>query len=276
MQRRAEAVGGPGVVLTYEPHTRLVVSRPEEPFLLTTLDEKALSLSELGVEYVTPIPFGEEMARMRAEVFVREVLVEGWKVREVVVGYNHCFGWRAEGGPALLRKLGDRMGFAVHVVEPVVADGGVVSSTRIRGLIREGKIEEASRLLGGPYRISGTVVHGDGRGRKLGYPTANLAVPPYKLLPGDGVYAVRVLLGGTSFPGVMNIGVRPSFGGGNRSVEVHLIGFQGELYGRKLACEVLVRLREERTFEDVEGLKDQIARDLERARSVVGECHKAN
>ena len=132
------------------------------------------------------------------------------------------------------------------------------------------QVEDASRLLGGPYRISGTVVHGDGRGRKIGYPTANLAVSPHKLLPGDGVYAVRVRLDGTTFPGVMNIGVRPSFGGKGRSVEVHLIGFQGELYGRRIVCEVLVRLRDERPFGDVEALRDQIARDLERARAVVG------
>ncbi|HID11972.1 MAG TPA: bifunctional riboflavin kinase/FAD synthetase [Candidatus Latescibacteria bacterium] len=270
VRRRAEALGGFGLVLTYKPHTRLVVSPPREPFLLTTFEEKLLKLSELGVEYVVPIPFGAEMARMRAEAFVWEVLLEGWGVREVVVGYNHCFGWRAEGGPALLRELGDRMGFAVHVVGPVVAEGGVVSSTRIRRLVQEGRVEDASRLLGGPYRISGTVVHGDGRGRRIGYPTANLAVSPHKLLPSDGVYAVRVRLDGTTFPGVMNIGVRPSFGGKGRSVEVHLIGFRGELYGRKLACEVLVRLRDERPFGDVEALRDQITRDLERARAVVG------
>jgi len=208
---------------------------------------------------------------MDPEEFVRKVLVEEWRAVEVVVGYNHRFGRGGEGGPSLLRKLGEDIGFAVHVIGPVVAEGGVISSTKIRKLVREGKMEEASRLLGGPFVISGTVVHGDGRGRKIGYPTANLAVPHRKLLPPDGVYAVRVKLEEEVLPGVMNIGTRPSFEGKGRSLEVHIIGFGGELYGRKLLCEVFTRLREERKFDDVESLRNQIAQDLERARTLAGE-----
>ncbi|HDI00300.1 MAG: hypothetical protein DRQ08_01935 [Candidatus Latescibacterota bacterium] len=269
--KRAESSGGAGLVLTYEPHTRLVVSPPEGPFLLTTLEEKLLRLSELGVEYVASLPFGRKVAGMDPEEFARKVLVEEWRADEVVVGYNHRFGRGGKGSPSLLRKLGEDMGFAVHVVGPVLAEGDVISSTKIRKLVREGKVEEASRLLGAPFVISGTVVHGDGRGRKIGYPTANLAVPGRKLLPADGVYAVRVKLEGEAFPGVMNVGTRPSFGGKERSLEVHIIGFGGELYGRKLLCEVLTRLREERKFEDVESLRNQIAQDLERARMLAGE-----
>lgn len=267
---RAAHHGGVCLLVTFEPHPQLVIGRRPLLSLLTPLEEKLRLLARFPIAAVLVIPFTLEVAQTEPERYVQQVYVECLHARELVVGYTHAFGRHGAGNTDLLQRMGSAYGFQVRVVPPVTADGSVVNSTRVRECVTTGRVCEAARLLGYPYTLAGRVRHGEGRGRLLDFPTANLQIAsPQKLLPAHGVYAVRASTGSSEWPGVMNIGVRPTFGPGAVSVEVHLLDFQGDVYGCDLRVEVVERLRAEQRFSGVDALRAQIAADVEQARQVL-------
>jgi riboflavin kinase/FMN adenylyltransferase len=273
--RDARAEGGTSVVLTFDPHPSRVLSPDRAPASLMSLDQKAEILSSLGVDRLAVLPFTIELSRREPEDFAREVLQRALGARVVVVGSSFRFGRDRAGDLATLRRLGDDLGFRVHGLRPVIARGGPISSTRIREALSRGAVDAARDFLGRRFFVDGVVVKGEGRGRRIGIPTANLDVVN-ETVPGGGVYACwcRVLDGGSrgtgeTRPAAVNVGRRPTFGGGVMTVEAHLLDFEGELYGRTLRVEFQERLREERAFPGVEALVAQIRSDLGEARRVL-------
>ena len=269
---RARRLGGVPTVVTFDPHPREVLTGGAVP-LLTSLDERADLLEALGVERFVVVPFSRDLSLLEPEAYVTDVLVDRVGLAEIVVGYDHRFGRKARGDRALLERLGAEHGFSVDVIPEQVEGDVTVSSTRVRRLLGdEGDAARAAVLLGRPYRITGTVVHGDARGRLIGFPTANVEpADPRKLVPAVGVYAVRVgLPGGAVAGGMMNVGRRPTFeADGATRAEVHLFDADADLYGRRLAVDVVARLRGERRFGGVEALVVQLGRDREDARAAL-------
>ncbi len=265
--------GRPLGVVTFEPHPREVLDPARAPARLGGFARKAELLRDLGVEVLFVLRFRPELMRLSAAAFVDLVLVRAFAVAGVACGEDFRFGHRRSGDAALLRELGESRGFAVRAVPKLHLDGGVCSSTRIRTALAEGAVREAARLLGYAYEVRGGVVRGDGRGRELGYPTANLRpVGRRPLLPGDGIYVVRAAVreapGWRWHPAVASLGVRPTFGGGARLLEIHLLDGDRDLYDRRLRVAFLERLREERRFASIEALRREMARDCARAREV--------
>jgi riboflavin kinase/FMN adenylyltransferase len=259
------------VAITFDPHPLKVLRLGLELPLLTTHGQKLRLLAEAGLEAVVVLPFTPEFAGMGARDFVRQYFVERLQVREVVVGHDYAFGKGREGNIDLLREMGRDHGFTVQVVWAVEAEGAVVSSSLIRALLRLGKVDAAQRLLGRAYGVVGQVVQGHGRGAKLlGVATANLR-PENELLPASGIYAVWVRRGAETLPGVANIGTCPTFDNSALSLEVHLLDFNGDLYGEDLEVEFVGRLREERKFPSIEALAAQIRADIEAARRALKE-----
>jgi riboflavin kinase/FMN adenylyltransferase len=269
--RDARAAGGTSVVLTFDPHPSRVLSPDRAPASLMTLDQKAEILAGLGVDRLAVLPFTVELSRREPEEFARQVLQRALGARVVVVGSSFRFGRGRAGDLETLKRLGDELGFRVHGLRPVIARGGPISSTRIREALSRGDVNAARDFLGRRFFVDGVVVTGEGRGRQIGIPTANLRVVN-ETAPGGGVYAgwCRILGGdATSRPAAVNIGRRPTFGGSGTTVEAHLLDFEGDLYGRTLRLEFHERLREERTFPGVEALVAQIRSDLGEARRVL-------
>jgi riboflavin kinase/FMN adenylyltransferase len=261
--------GGTAVVVTFEPYPQRVLRPDRPPRRLTVWEEKRALLERLGVEVTLALPFDRSVARMDAETFFRDMLGP-LGIHSLVVGYNFTVGRGRGGDLAALTRIGERLGFDVIVVSPVLWKGVPLSSTRIRDAVEGGLLSAANRMLGYEYVVLGRVVEGGGRGRSLGYPTANLEVEDSeKLVPADGVYAVRVRRTGQVLQGVMNVGCRPTFGEGRRSVEVHLMGLEDDMYGEVLWVEVVARVRDERAFADEGQLVAQIRRDIEHARHLL-------
>ena len=256
-----EVIAGNDTVLTFDPHPRAVVVPDSAPQLLTPLDRKAELIAELGVAELVVVSFDRGWANQTPQTFVDEVLVGTLGATHVSVGENFRFGHKAAGDPALLAADAR---FATRVAPMVEVDGEVVSSSHIRGLVAGGAMEYADRLLGAPFQVRGEVVHGDKRGRTLGYPTANLVPPEGFIVPGHGVYACVVRLeDGTAVPAATNIGVRPIFKTGRGElIEAFLIDWEGDLYGRELRIDFLKRLRGERRFPSVDDLMTQMGRDV--------------
>jgi len=259
-----EVIGGSDTVLTFEPHPLSVIQPAAAPRLLTRLDVKADLVEELGVEEMVVIPFDDAFAQRSAEDFVSGVLVDALQATRVSVGRNFRFGHKARGDAALL-AADER--FEARVCDLVEVEGETVSSSHIRGLLAAGEVEHAIAFLGRPFQVRGEVVHGDGRGRELGFPTANL-VPDERLVrPDMGVYACRA----NGVPAAINIGVRPLFETGRGVlIEAHLIDYDEDLYGSELRIDFLSRLRGERLFDSVDALVEEIARDVERTRELAG------
>lgn len=268
--QNAERVGAPTMVVTFEPHTRKVI-KPREEFrpLMTTL-EKLRRLSEHGIDHVLVLPFAEGISEMTASEFVEEVLWDPLRVRTMYVGHDCAFGKDRVGDARYLTSEGRRLGFHVGLVDPLVVGGRRVSSSAIRDAVSGGDLELANRLLGRDHIISGTVLRGFRMGRELGFPTANIKDETI-CLPPNGVYAGWALLeDGTKHGAMLNIGVRPTFGGENLSIEAHLFNFDGNLYGQELRVQLRARLRSEVAFPDVEALKAQLRRDATEARKLLG------
>jgi len=271
--RIARAGGLPHAVLTFEPHPRRVFRPADPPFRLTPFRAKSRHLEALGVDLLFTLHFDLAFAQKSAADFVEGVLVRNLGVRHAVVGYDFVFGHQRGGTPALLQARGAELGFGVTVVEPIAARGGAVySSTRIRELLGTGKPREAAALLGRFWEIEGRVERGEARGRTIGFPTANLTLEDY-LRPAAGVYAVRA---GIEEQGrvhwhdaVANFGTRPTVGGTDLRLEVHLFDFAGDLYGRHLRVELVDYLRPEQKFSGLDALKAQIAADARRAREIL-------
>ena len=265
IRRGASERAGTSVVLTFDPHPPRVLRPDKAPPLLMTGDQKRAALERAGVQGLAIVRFTEELSQWEPEVFVRRVLVDWLRVAEVWVGADFLFGRNRSGNFTLLRALGQQFGFRVEKIDPIRYKDFVVSSTRIRRLVSEGRVEEAGALLGRHFAIEGTIVQGARRGRELGFPTANLATEN-ELLPPSGVYATFSSVDGIARPSVTNIGIRPTFDGPPvTTVETHVLGFSGDLYGQRQELAFVQRLRDERRFPDVDALREQIAADVRRA-----------
>ncbi len=268
--RRARAGTLASVLVTFEPHPLAVVNPAAAPKLLTLPEEKKDLVAAHGIEQFVLMPFTPAVAQLDATAFVR-LLGDEYAMRELVMGYDHGFGRGRTGDVELVQRLAREQRFAVAVVDPVRDDGQPISSTLIRAGVAHGDLDSAARWLGRRYGIRGTVVRGAGRGRTIGIPTINLAPPDArKLLPPDGVYAVRTRLqDGRTFGGMMNQGPRPTFGDHARTLEVHLFDFAGELYGETVDVEWVRRLREVQAFPSRDALVAQLERDRQQARATL-------
>ncbi len=265
IQRGASERGGTSVVLTFDPHPPRVLRPDKAPLLLMTKAQKLDALARAGVQGAAVVRFTRELSQWEPDAFVRTVLVEWLRVAEVWVGADFLFGRNRGGNFTLLKSLGARHGFRAEKIDPVRYKDFVVSSTRIRRLVSEGRVDEAGALLGHHYALDGVVVEGARRGRDLGFPTANLSTGN-ELLPPNGVYATAVTVEGAVYPSVTNIGQRPTFGDHlATTIEAHLMGRSMDLYGKTVRLAFVQRLRDERKFPDREALQDQIAADVRRA-----------
>jgi riboflavin kinase / FMN adenylyltransferase len=267
---KAAASGLPSLLVTFEPHPLEVVNPSAAPALLTSHDEKLEILATSGLDYVALLPFTPALAVFGAEQFVEEILRGRFRMRELLIGYDHGFGKARAGDASVLRDLGARDGFQVEVIEPVTfPDGRAISSTAIRRAIAGGDLQRAAAGLGRGYSVSGTVVSGEKRGRSLGYPTLNLTIPARKLLPPEGVYAVRAETPRGSFGGMLSLGPRPTFGDARVSFEVYLMDASGDFYGAHVRVEVVQRLRDVSVFASPAALVEQIRLDETAARSAL-------
>lgn len=277
LEREAERIGASVALVTFEPHTLEAVRPDLAPQLLTSTARKTELLAETGVDYLTIVTFDAARAHQTAEDFVKEILVDRLHAREVMVGEDFHFGHRARGDIALLERMGVDLGFGVSPVHLVAGPDGPYSSTAVRRFVAAGDVERAAAALGRPHEVRGVVVHGDRRGRTIGFPTANVAPGPKVCVPAVGVYAGRVRVVGDGDPArwhdaVVNFGVRPTFRGDPDSVatplvEAHLLDFDGDLYDSEVDVGFVARLRDERRFDGVAELRDQIAADALAARA---------
>ena len=268
----ARATDRLAAVITFHPHPVMVLAPERAPRYLTTLGEKLVLLEGLGVDLTAILTFTRELAARSAREFMAGVS-EHLRVRELWVGPDFALGRNREGDIPRLRELGLELGYELHVVQPVDDGRGIISSSRIRELVGRGSVEEAAELLGRYPSVSGEVVSGARRGRSLGFPTANLQVRAERAVPANGVYAVLAVLGAERYPGVANVGVRPSFDNGARTVETFIFDFDQDIYGCDLVVEFVARLRDERRFADISELVAQIGRDSDKARRTLGVAH---
>jgi riboflavin kinase/FMN adenylyltransferase len=259
------------VVITFDPHPLEIVNPAAAPPLLTTRDEKLDALARTGVDVVVVLPFTPTLAALSAEAFVDDILRAQCKLRALLIGHDHGFGRNRMGDANVLQELGKSRGFTVDLVEPVQAgEGHPVSSTAIRRAVAGGDLARAAVGLGRPYSVAGTVVHGEKRGRLLGFPTLNVGpISDRKLLPPDGVYAVRAILPDGVHGGMVNLGGRPTWDETERKLEAHLFDAAGDWYGQSVQIDFLVRLREVRRFDNADALRTQLAMDEALARDVL-------
>ncbi|HEV8582241.1 MAG TPA: bifunctional riboflavin kinase/FAD synthetase [Thermoanaerobaculia bacterium] len=265
---RAGELGVPAVVVTFDPHPMAVLAPERAPVPLTTPRQKEKLLEEAGIAAMLVIRFTPEFSRVPARAFVRDFLCERLGFEEIYVGSSFVFGHQREGNLALLREMGEELGFAVAGVDEVVHAGERISSTRIRRAVADGNVAEAAEMLGRPYALEGTIARGDRMGQRLGWPTINV-VSENKLLPADGVYASRVFFPSypATFDCVTNIGTRPTvYENYQRVVESHILDFKSDVYGQRVELHFYKRLREERIFPTVMDLSAQIGRDVETTR----------
>ncbi len=270
---RARRMGGlTEAALTFDVHPLSVVAPERAPRLLTTLSRRIELFAGLGIETVGVLPFAK-VRNLPPDRFVREILVEGFAARLVTVGTDFRYGRDRTGDVSSLRRAGEKFGFAVEAVRLLEEEGGAISSSTIRARIAAGEVEAAAELLGRAHETPGTATAGDGRGASIGFPTANLVVDPSLAVPGRGVYAVRAEAAGVpALPAVCNIGVRPTFtaAGAPEVLEVHIIDWSGDLYGREVTVRFISRLRPEKTFPNAPALIAQIKKDITQARSLLG------
>lgn len=265
----ARRAGVGSAVITFDPHPRVYLTPNSPPRILTSLDEKKAIFESLGIDHLIVLTFDGALASVEGEDFVREYLVKELRVKRIVVGYDFRLGRGRKGGAELLEEMGGRHGFETEFIGPLKWEGRPIKSTWIRDEIEAGRVGRAADLLDRFYSLSGTVERGDGRGRSLGAATANLSIDPTRLWPADGVYAVMVGRGGAVFPAVANVGRKPTFGGKGRTLEAHILEFEGDLVGSAMTVHFVERLRDERKFENAAALARQIVRDIETAAAVL-------
>lgn len=264
----AAQAGVASVMVSFEPHPRCVLDPDHCPANLTTLDEKTWLLEQLGLTHLVVIPFTPQVAAISPATFM-DRLMRGLRLEKLFVGYDFAFGRGRRGDHDFLRRLGSRRGFSLEVRPATERGGQPISSSRIRRLILLGQVRAAAQLLGRDYVLRSTVEHGAQRGRLLGYPTANLKITPNKLLPANGVYAIRALIDSDAYAGALNLGFRPTFGGNTLTVEAFLFDFDGDLYDRLLTVSFVQRLRGEKRFASLPALQSAIARDVENAKRIL-------
>lgn len=267
---RAAATGRRSVLVTFDPHPLSIVRPEHAPLLLTTPVEKKEVLAESGLDYAVFLSFTKALSQYEPRRFVEEILIARLGVEELVIGYDHGFGRNRAGDPAALEAMGRDIGFAVDVVAPVRAKGEAISSSRIRSLLLDRRVADAQACLGRPYSIRGVVVRGDGRGRGLGFPTANLRVAERdKLIPPQGIYAVKGVLKCGTYTGALHLGPRPTFKGSPPTIELHLLDFDRDIYGEEVRVDFIEHIRAIEPFSTVAALVEQIRADVDAARRLV-------
>ena len=264
---RARALGCDSMAVTFDPHPDLVLYPDRHLTELSDPERKRELMRALGISHVVVFEFTPEFSMLRPEEFIGRLQAQK-PLRELWVGSDFALGRGRSGTIAALAEIGGAQDFALHVLPPVRVQREVISSTYIRTLLAQGELRRANELLGHRYALSGTVVPGAGRGRTIDVPTANIQVPAVRTLPADGVYAALVPLDGRLWPAVVNVGGRPTFGEAERQIEIHLLDFTGDLYGRRLLVEFVERLRETKRFNAIDELRDQIGRDIAQARAL--------
>jgi riboflavin kinase / FMN adenylyltransferase len=270
LRETAVRVGGETILLTFFPHPRMVLFPDRMQVLLNTQAEKIALLEKAGIDHLVIHPFTREFSMLDSRAFVEDVLVKKFRTERLVIGYDHHFGRDREGSFEHLRQFGPVYGFEVEEIPAHEVDHVEVSSTKIRNAIQTGDVSTANHLLGYAYPLSGTVVKGRQLGRTIGFPTANLQVlDAYKLIPADGVYAVWVTIKNTLWPAMMNIGMRPTVDGLHRTLEVHVLNFEGDLYGEQISLRFAARLRDEKKFENLDALKAQLHTDREQTLNIL-------
>jgi len=267
---RGGELGLPSVVVTFDPHPSEVVRPGSHPSILTAPGRKAELVDQLGIDALCVLPFTPEFSRLPPDEFVHTVLVQRLHTAAVIVGANFRFGHTAAGDVAQLAALGRRFGFTAEGVPLVGADDVELSSTYVRACVAAGDVDRAARALGRAHRIEGVVVRGDRRGRELGYPTANVEPPAYTAIPADGVYAGRLVRGGNLLTAAISVGTNPTFSGAERRVEAFVLDFDEDLYGEHVGVDFVHRLRPMLRFDSVDELTQEMARDVERTRELLG------
>ena len=268
LNQAAATIGGESVLLTFSPHPRIVLQPDVDLKLLSTQKEKIELLKNTGLDHLIIHPFTKEFSRTSSLDFVRNILVNNIGAKKLVIGYDHHFGRNREGSFEHLKEFGPTYGFEVEEISAKDIEDVTVSSTKIRKALEHGDIMTANRYLGYNYLLTGNIVKGQGIGRKINFPTVNLHIEEdFKLIPKRGVYIVQTLFKDAHVFGIMNIGFRPTVGGNGQTIEIHLLDFQGDLYGSKMQIEVLHRLRDEQKFETLEELAAQISKDEKSARN---------
>jgi riboflavin kinase/FMN adenylyltransferase len=268
LTRRARQTERLSAVLTFDPLPRTVLNPAANTICLATVDDKIRLLEQWGLDLLVILPFTRELANTSSRDFV-QMLCQHLRMTELWVGWDFALGRGRAGNVGALRKLGKAMGFHLQAIEPVSDGGIVISSTEIRNLITNGRVREAAEMLGRYHQLTGLVVPGEGRGKDLGFPTANVQVPEHCAVPAMGIYAVYASIKGKRHPAVLNIGCRPTFGTGECTVEVHLLDFVGDLYGEQIHIQFVERLRAERRFPSTDALRAHIEKDVAKAREIL-------
>jgi len=271
---KAREVNGESVLLTFWPHPKLVLSPDSHTRvtrILTTIEEKMGLLEELGIDHLVILPFTREFSELSCEQYIEDVLVSGFGTKAMVIGYDHRFGRNREGGIDYLLQHSERFKIEIEEISRQEIDNITISSTKIRKALEEGDIHTANELLGRNYDFSGTVVKGRQLGRQIGFPTANVKIPnEFKLIPKNGVYAVKAWVRGVKYGGVMNIGVRPTVEGKGITQEVYIFDFSDDIYGENVKVEIVDFIRDEQKFDGIEALVGQIKADVETAKGILG------
>jgi len=267
---KAKKNDGISIVATFEPHPDKIINPGNNVFLLTTLEERVNLIGDLDVDVFLIIRFSKMMSKMSPEDFISEILVNSLGVKELFVGFNYKFGFQGKGNTDILRKYSKLYKFKTNILKPIVANNTIISSTIIKDYIKLGEIEKAKKLLGHDIAISGRVISGKGRGRKLlNFATANIETPPDKILPVNGVYLVEIKIDNEKHYGLMNIGVKPTFKETERTIEVHIINFHKKIYTKKVFVNILQKIREEKYFNNPDLLKKQIEEDILTAHKLI-------
>jgi riboflavin kinase/FMN adenylyltransferase len=260
---KARKNDGISIVATFDPHPDKIINPESNVILLTTLEERISLIKDSDVDVFLIIKFNKMMSKMSPKDFISEILVDNLKIKELFVGFNYKFGFQGKGNTDILREYGKFYKFKTNILKPIAANNTIISSTRIKDYIKSGEIEKAKKLLGHDITVSGRVISGKGRGRKLlNFATANIDTPSDKILPVNGVYLVEIKIDNKDYYGLMNIGVKPTFKELERTVEVHIINFNKTIYNKKVVVNILQKIREERYFNHPSLLKKQIEDDI--------------
>ena len=255
------------IILTFFPHPRKVLHHGNEIKMLNTMEEKIQLLNKFGLDDLVIEPFTKDFAQLSALGFVREILVNKLSIKKLVIGYDHQFGKNREGNFEQLQEFGELYNFEVEKITAQEIENVSVSSTKIRKALENGNVQKANKYLGYSYLLSGEIIKGEGLGRKIDFPTINLFIEDsYKLIPKKGVYIVKTAIENKDVYGIMNIGLRPTVNGKKQTIEIHLLDFKQDLYGKKIQIKILKRLRDEQKFDSVTKLKEQISKDEKKAR----------
>jgi len=250
------------LVMTFFPHPRMILNKSHEIKMIDTIDEKINLLEKTGLDNLIIHPFDNNFSKIRAKEFVEEILVKKLKIKEIIIGYDHKFGKDREASVEDLKKFGKDYMFTVKEIPAQEIDSIAISSTKIRDAILNGEIEKCNKFLGRNFILTGKVVYGEGLGKKIDFPTANIEIKEtYKIIPKNGVYLVKTKINSNTYFGMMNIGIRPTVGGRNKSLEIHFFNFKDNIYGKNVSIEIIKKIRDEEKFSSIDQLKIQLKKD---------------